>query len=103
MKILNKESFEIDVIQNKNVILIDFFATWCPPCKMLSPILEKISESRSGYEIAKVNIDENQELAIKYGVEVVPTMIVFKNGEPKEKIVGYCEEEEIVQKMSKYI
>ena len=103
LQISNNEEFEKQVLKSKEVILVDFFATWCPPCQMLAPVLEKISESRAGYNIAKINIDNNQELAIKYEVEAVPTMIIFKEGKVVDKIVGYIEEDKIIDEMSKYI
>ncbi len=103
IKILNSQDFQKEVIENKKVILVDFFATWCPPCQMLTPVLEKIADSRAGYEIVKVNIDENQELAIEYGIEVVPTMLIFESGVIKEELVGFIEEEKIIEKMSKYM
>ncbi len=102
-EILNSEDFKKEVINKKEVVLVDFFATWCPPCQMLAPVLEKISESRAGYNIIKVNVDNNQELAIKYEVEAVPTMVIFKNGKPVSKLVGYNEENKITEEMAKYM
>jgi thioredoxin 1 len=81
-------SFAKEVIESEKLVLVDFYATWCPPCKMLAPILEKISSSRADFDIIKVNIDENEDLAIKYRINVVPTMVVFKEGVPIKQIVG---------------
>lgn len=103
LKHVNNDNFKNEVLENDKVILVDFFATWCPPCKMLSPVLEKISNSRAAFDIAKINIDESQELASEYEVEAVPTMIVFKEGKQVEKIVGFVDEDDIVDLMSKYI
>ena len=103
VELLNDEEFKKEVINKKEVILVDFFATWCPPCQMLTPILEKISESRAGYNIKKVNVDNNQELAIKYEIEAVPTMVIFKNGKPVNKLVGYNDEIKIIEEISKYM
>ena len=103
LEIENNQEFEKQVLKSKEVIIVDFFATWCPPCQMLAPVLEKISESRAGYNIAKINVDNNQELAIKYEVEAVPTMIIFKEGKILNKLVGYIQENEIIDEMSKYI
>jgi thioredoxin 1 len=85
------------------VTLVDFYASWCGPCKMLAPVLEKISNSRADFDIVKVNIDDNIELATKYEIEVVPTMVVFKDGKPVDQLVGYAEENEIVSLVSEYI
>ena len=103
LKEINSQNFNKEIIESGELILVDFFATWCPPCKMLSPILERIAESRAGYNIGKINIDESQELAIKYGVEAVPTMILFKGGEVVNKMVGLLDEEEIINVFSKYM
>lgn len=103
LKHVDNNNFKNEVLENKKVVLVDFFASWCGPCNMLSPVLEKISNSRAEFDIAKVNIDENQELAIKYNVEVIPTMIVFKDGKPVEKTVGFLDENKIVDLMSKHI
>jgi len=102
LKHVNSNEFTKEVLENKKAILVDFYASWCPPCKMLAPILEKISTSRAEFDIAKVNIDENQDLAMEYKIEVVPTMLVFKNGKPVNKIVGLMEEKKIVDLMLNY-
>jgi len=103
IKHVNKTNFEGEVLNSQKTILVDFFATWCGPCQMLGPILEKIGNSRADFDIAKIDIDDAQELAIKYGIEVVPTMIIFKQGRPVETITGLLNAEEIVSKVSKYI
>lgn len=103
LKVIGKEEFNLEVTEKKGVVLVDFFATWCPPCKMLGPVLEEIANSRSEFDILKVNIDENQELALKYGVEVVPTMIIFKDGVKVDTLVGFMSKEAIVEKVQEHI
>lgn len=103
LKHVNNNDFKEMVLENKKPILVDFFATWCPPCKMLSPVLEEIATKNETFDIAKINIDENQELAIKYGIEVVPTMLIFKNGIQMDKVSGFMDEEKILNLMSQYI
>ncbi len=103
LKHVNQENFESEVLKSKTPILVDFFATWCGPCRMLGPVLEKISNSRAGFDIAKVDIDGARDLALKYGIEVVPTMIIFKDGRPLNRMEGFMSENEIVSEMSKYI
>jgi len=103
LKHIDSNEFKREVLESKKAILVDFYATWCPPCKMLGPVLEKISNSRVDFDIMKVNIDENQELASKYKIEVVPTMVVFKDGKPVNKLVGLVDENEIVDLMLNYV
>ncbi len=81
---VNKESF-LKEIQENGKVLVDFFATWCPPCKMLAPELEEFAKENEDIKVIKVNVDENQELAIAYGVMVVPTLILFEKNEEKAR------------------
>ena len=84
---LNADNF-LDAIEGVDPILVDFWATWCGPCMMQGEILEQIAADHPEYRIGKVNVDENRELAMRFGIEAIPTMIVFKNGQAVEKIVG---------------
>ena len=86
LKHINEENFEEEVLKSKDAILVDFFATWCGPCQMLGPVLEKIANSRADFNIAKIDVDQMPELAIKYGVEVVPTMVIFKDGKVMKEL-----------------
>lgn len=80
---------------NDKLVVVDFFATWCMPCQMLTPILSEISEKYDGkVEFYKVNVDENQDAAMRYGVESVPTLIFFKDGKEVERQVGLLSEDE---------
>ena len=102
IKHANEENFEEVISKLSKVILVDFYATWCGPCQMLSPVLEKIASSRADFDIAKVNIDELRDLAIDYGIEVVPTLLIFKDGNVVDRIEGLVDEEEIINKMLEY-
>lgn len=91
---LTKTEFEDKVISKKDkVSLVDFFATWCGPCKMLGPVLEDLAEDRADVQIVKVDIDEATDLARKYGVMSVPTLILFKDGKEISKNIGYLPKE----------
>ena len=90
MEIKNESNF--NEIINSEYALIDFYATWCGPCKMLAPILENINESRDNIKIAKVDVDKYENLARKYGVMSIPTLILFKNGQIVDKKIGFVAE-----------
>ena len=82
-------TFDSDVIKADEPVVVDFWAEWCGPCKMISPALEEIAEEMKGkVKIAKMNIDENQDTVMKYGIRSIPTLIMFKNGEPAATQVG---------------
>lgn len=83
------ENFENEVIQSDKPVLVDFFAVWCGPCKMLSPIVDEIAEAHPEIKVCKINIDEEPSLAEKYGVMSIPTLVVLKNGEPVRTSVGF--------------
>ncbi len=103
LKYIDEKEFDDEVIKSDKVKIVDFYATWCPPCKMLSEVLENISKSRVDYDILKVDIDKNIGLAEKYKINVVPTMIFFKDGVEVERVEGFITEEEIIEKVSNYI
>lgn len=88
MKIVNKAEFE--AITKEGVVLVDFYADWCGPCKMIGPVLEELSGEYEGKaEIIKVNVDNENELASAYGVMSIPNLILFKDGKPVKQVVGY--------------
>lgn len=88
--ILTKDNFEEEVLQSKEPVLVDFWATWCGPCKMLSPVLDELMTELDGkVKLGKVNVDEENELAIQYNVMSIPTVILFKDGSPVQTSVGY--------------
>lgn len=98
----NESNFE-KVIKSKPVVMVDFFASWCGPCKMLSPILEQIaSEGELDVAIAKLDIDESLEIAKQFGVMSVPTMIIFKDGDEAERLVGLKQKSQIVDTLKNY-
>ena len=89
MRVISLEEFNDLVIENKKTVLIDFFASWCGPCKMLTPILEEVEkEKNNDVEIYKVDVDQSFDLAKSYGVMSVPTLILFKNGAEAQRVIG---------------
>ncbi len=102
IKHVNSEVFEQEVLKNSKSVLVDFYADWCGPCKMVAPILEKIGREHTEFEIVKVNVDENQDLAIKYGVMSIPTMVVFKDGNAVDGMVGFTDEKAIIDLITKH-
>ena len=92
---ITKENFDKEVLQAEGTVLIDFWAAWCGPCRMIAPAVEKIAEERPDVKVCKVNIDDEQELAIKYGVMSIPTLMIVKNGEIVNTAIGLRPKEEI--------
>lgn len=97
-QIKNKEEFESEVLNGAKLCVIDFFASWCGPCQMLAPVVEEVSgieDFKNTVNFYKVDIDGNEELATKYGIEVVPTLLFFKDGKVIKTEVGYKHKEEL--------
>ena len=85
---ITKENYESEVLSSPVPVLLDFFATWCGPCRMLAPVLEELDSENPGFRIAKVDVDENPELARQFGVMTVPTLVVMKDGVPVRRVSG---------------
>ena len=98
---LKGEEFEKEVLLRKGKVLVDFYADWCGPCRMMTPIIEEVAEElKDELKVFKVNVDNNQELAIKYDVMSIPTIIVFENGVPKKTFIGVTDKNEILEQLS---
>ena len=101
MQVINEENFK-EKINKKGAVLVDFFATWCGPCRMLAPILEQVSEELP-IDIYKVDIDDCENLSRDYGIMVVPTMIVFVDGQQVEKFSGFLTKDALIEKLTPYV
>ena len=92
---LTVENFEQEVLQAEKLVLVDFYADWCGPCQMLSPIVDEVAEERDDIKVGKINVDEQMELAREFAVASIPTILVIKNGEVTYRAVGLQNEEEL--------
>ena len=97
-------TFENDVLNSETPVLVDFWAEWCGPCKMIAPILDELTTEMDGQlVIGKLDVDENPSTAMSYGVMSIPTLLLFKNGEPVERIVGYQPKPQLVGKLQPHL
>ena len=92
---LTAANFEAEVLKSEVPVLVDFWATWCGPCRMLGPVIGRIAEERTDIKVGKVNVDDEPQLAMQYGIEAIPTLIVFKGGRIAAKSMGYRPQSEI--------
>jgi thioredoxin 1 len=104
MAIVNATDQTFAAETKEGVVLVDFWAPWCGPCRMIAPVLEEVDQEMGDkVKVVKVNVDENQETAAKYGIMSIPTLLVFKNGEAVDKVVGYQPKEALVQLLEKHV
>ena len=101
---LTDASFEQDVIQSDKPVLVDFTATWCGPCRMIAPIIEEIATEYSGKAVVgKLDVDENPEVSMNFGVRSIPTLLIFKGGQVVDQIIGAVGKEKILQKLTPHL
>jgi thioredoxin 1 len=97
-------NFESEVVQSNQAVVVDFWAEWCQPCKMLTPVLDKIAQTYAGrLKVVKCNVDENQDIATKYGVQSIPNLIFFKDGQIVNQAVGYMNESQLSTKVDEVL
>lgn len=101
---VNENNFEQDVLQSASPVLVDFWAAWCAPCRLLTPIVETVAEKYAGRaRVVKLNVDENQSISQRYGIKGIPTLILFNGGLEEERVVGVTSEEAISLMIEKYL
>ena len=97
---LSDDNFEKEVIKHKGAAMVDFYAPWCGPCKMMAPVIEKLAKEYDGkVKIAKLDVDDNTDTATKYEVQSIPTIVFFKDGEVADKLIGFQSEENLREKL----
>ena len=99
IKDVTDATFQVDVLEASKPVLVDFWAPWCGPCRMIAPHLEELANERDDIEIVKLNVDENPQTAARYGVMSIPTLILFKAGQPVHQIVGAMPKQRIAQEL----
>jgi thioredoxin 1 len=101
---LSEESFQREVIQSEQPVLVDFTAVWCGPCKMLDPLVKQLADEWSGkVKVVKLDVDDNPQVTMDYQIMGVPTLILFKNGKPVERLSGYAPKDRLVKKFGQHV
>lgn len=101
---LTNDNFKNDILEAAGPALVDFWAPWCSPCRMIAPVVDEIALEFDGQiKVGKVNVDENREIAIEYGVMSIPTLVIFKGGQPVDRVVGFKSKNELKELLTKHL
>jgi thioredoxin 1 len=101
---VSDNSFQSEVVESQEPVLVDFWAEWCGPCRMMAPVLDKIADDYEGsLKITKLDVDHNQQSAAKFGVQSIPTMILFKDGKEVERLIGYMPQEKLLGRIKPHL
>lgn len=101
VKKISSKEFSVEVLQSREPVLIDFYADWCGPCKMLSPIIDEVAQENDDIKVVKVNVDESSDIALEYKVMSIPTLVVIKNGQEVARSIGVIDKSEIKNMLAK--
>jgi thioredoxin 1 len=97
---LNESNFDCELTQDDKPMIVDFWAQWCGPCKMIAPLLDEIAREKAGaVKIAKVNVDENQSLSFRYNIRAIPALLFFKNGQLRDQVVGVASKKDLLNRL----
>ena len=102
--LLNEFNWKKEVLQSDEPVLVDFWAAWCAPCRMVAPVVEELAKTYAGkLTVAKLDVDENGEIAVQYQVQSIPTLILFKDGKPAQRVVGYMNKERLLAQLRPHL
>jgi thioredoxin len=97
---LNESNFDLEVTRHEKAVIVDFWAEWCGPCKMIAPLLDEIAREKAGsVKVAKVNVDENQSLSLKYNIRAIPALLFFKNGQLRDQVTGVTSKKDLLNRI----
>ena len=103
VKHINQDEFEKEVLNQEGVVVVDFFATWCGPCKMIAPVIEELANEMENVKFVKVDVDKNPGSAGKYQIQSIPTLLIFKDGKVVDTLVGFRPKAALVEAIKKYV